>query len=116
MPVTFHSSAHSSQQKRAAADTDSEPREAKKTKRGQKSRGIDQFKDPRVRKVEEPVSIMMRRKTLFHNPFPEDEDEMAAAAWIKPRGLWQFDDSVPQQLAPEHVAYASPLDFFWYQF
>jgi len=52
MPVMFHSSPHSSQQKRAAADTDSEPREAKKTKRGQKSIGIDQFKDPQVRKVE----------------------------------------------------------------
>ena len=32
MPVTFHSSPWSSQQKRAAADTDSEPQEAKKPK------------------------------------------------------------------------------------
>ena len=115
MPVSFHSSSRSSQQKRAAADTDSEPREAKKTKRGQKLRGIDQFKDPRVRKVAEEASITIRRKTLFDNPFPEDVDEMAAAAWIKARGLWKFDDSVPQQPALEHVAYASPLDFLWYQ-
>ena len=52
---------------------------------------------------------------MFDNPFPEDVDEMPAAAWIKVRGLWKFDDSVPQQPALEHVAYASPLDFLWYQ-
>jgi len=115
MPVTFHSSPRSSQQKRAAADTDSEPREAKKTKQGQKSKGIDQFKDPRVRKVAEQAYITIRRKTLFDNPIPEDVDEMAAADWINARGLWKFDDSVPQQPAPEHVAYASSLDFLWYQ-
>jgi len=80
MPVTFHSSPRSSQQKSAAADTDSEPWEAKKTKPGQKSRGIDQFKDPRVRKVVEQASITIRQKTLFDNPFPEDVDEMVAAA------------------------------------
>jgi len=60
--------------------------------------------------------MTMRRKTLFDHPFPEDEDEMAATAWIKPRRLWQFDNSVPQQPAPELMAYASPLDFLWYQF
>ena len=109
--MTFHSSPRSSQQKRAAADADSEAREAKKTKGGQKSRGIDQFKDPRVRKVAEEASVTIRRKTLFDNPFLEDVDEMAAAAWIKARGLWKFDDSVHQQPALEHVAYASPLDF-----
>ena len=115
MPVTIHSSPRSSQQKRAAADTDSKPQEGKKTKRGQMSRGIDQFNNPRVRKVAEEASVTIRRKTLFDNPFPEDVDEMAAAAWIKARGLWKFDDSVPQQPALEHVAYASPLDFLWYQ-
>jgi len=115
MPVSFHSSPRSSQQKRAAADTDSEPREAKKTKRGQKSEGIDQFKEPRVRKGAEEASITIRRRTLFDNPFPEDVDEIAATSWIMARGLWKLDDSVPQQPAPEHVAYASPLDFLWYQ-
>jgi len=111
MPVAFHPSPRSSQQKRAAADTDSKPQEAKKTKRGQKSRGIDQFQDPRVRKVVEEASITIRQKALFDNPFPDDLDEMAAAAWIKARGLSKFDDSVPQQPVLEHVAYASPLDF-----
>jgi hypothetical protein len=77
--------------------------------------GIDQFKDSRVRKVAEEASITIRRKTLFDNPFPEDVDEMAVAAWIKASGLWKFDDSVPQQPALEHLAYVSPLDFLWYQ-
>jgi len=113
--MTFHSSLRDSHQKRAADDTDSEPREAKKPKRGQKSRDLDQFKDPQVRKVVEQASTTIRQKTLFDNPFPEDVDEMAAAAWIKRRGLWKFDDSVPHQPAPEHMAYASPLDFLWYQ-
>jgi len=80
MPVSFHSSPRSSQQKRAAADNDSKPHEVKKTKRGQKSRGIDKFKDPWVTKVAEEGSITIRQKTLFKNPFPEDVDEMAAAA------------------------------------
>jgi hypothetical protein len=53
------------------------------TKQGQNSRGIDQFKDPRVRKVAEEASIMIRWMTLFDNPFPQDVDEMAAAACIK---------------------------------
>ena len=48
MPVTLHSSPQSSQQNRAAADIDSEPGEAKRSKWGQKSRGIDQFNDRRV--------------------------------------------------------------------
>jgi hypothetical protein len=115
MPVTIHSSPRSSKQKRAAAVTDSEPREAKKTKRGQKSRDIDKFKDPRVRKVAEEASISIRRKTLFDYPFPADVHEMVAAACMKARGLWKFDDSIPQQPVLEHVAYASPLDFLWYQ-
>jgi len=115
MPVTFHSSHQRSEQKCAAADTDSEPQEAKKTTRGQKSRGIDQFMDIRVRQVAEQASIMIRRRTLFDNPFLEDVDEMAAALWIKAQGLWKFDDSVPQQLAHKHVADGSPLDFLWYQ-
>jgi len=38
----------------------------------------------------------------------EDVDETAAAPWIKARGFGKFDDSVPQQAALEHVAYASP--------
>jgi len=87
MPVTFHSSPRSSQQKRAASDTDSEHWEAKQTKQGQKSRGIDQFKDPQVGQVAEQASLTIRRKTLFDNPFPEDVDEMAAADWIEACGL-----------------------------
>jgi hypothetical protein len=43
-------------------------------------RGIDQFKDPLVRKVEEEASIMIRQKSVFDNPFPEDADVNAAAA------------------------------------
>src|SRR5882757_9556180 len=38
---------------------------------------------------------------------------LAATDWIMGRRLWKFDDSVPQQLALHHVAYASPLDFLW---
>jgi len=115
MPVTIHSNARSSQQTRAVADTESEAPEAKKTKRRQKSRGINQFKDPRVSKVAEEASITIRQMTLFDNPFPEDVDEMAATAWITARGLWKFDDSVAQQPGLEHVAYTSPLHFLWYQ-
>jgi len=115
MPVTFHSSARPSQQKHSAAVTDSEPGESAKTERGHQSSGIDQFKDPWVRKVAEQASSPIRRKILFDIPCPEDVAEMAANAWIKPRGLWIFDDIVSQKPAPEHVAYASPLDFLWYQ-
>jgi len=114
MPVTFHSGPRSSQQKGVAADTHTEPREAKKTKQGQKLRGIDQVKDPRVRNIAEEASIMFRQQSLFAIPFSEDVDEMVAAAWIKAHGLWEFDDSVPQQPALEHVAYATPLDILWY--
>ena len=74
MPVTSHSSPRSSQQKRAAGDTDSEQQVAKETKRRQKSRGIDQFEDPRIRKLAEQASITIRRKTLFDNSFLEDVD------------------------------------------
>jgi len=74
-------------------------------------RGIDQFKDPQARKVAEEGSITIRRKTLFNNTLPEDVDVMAAAAWTMACGLWTFNDSVPQQLALDHMAYASPLDF-----
>jgi len=111
MPGTFHSSPQSSQEKRAVADTDSEPWEAKKTTGGQKSRGIDQFKDPQVRKVGDRASLTIRQKTLFDNPCPEHVDEMATTAWIKACRLWKFNDNVPQQPVLEHVAYASPLDF-----
>jgi len=52
---------------------------------------------------------------LFNNPFQDNVKEMAAAAYIKARRLWKFDDSVPQQPRLEHVAYASPLDFLLYQ-
>jgi len=83
MPVTFHSSPQSSQEKHAAADTDSEARDAKMSKRGQKSRGIDQFHCPQVPKVVDEASIMIRPKTLFDNPFTQDVYEMAATAWIK---------------------------------
>jgi len=85
------------------------------SQRGQKSRGIDQFKDPRVRQVAEQASIMIRQKTLFDNPILEDVDDMAPTAWINARGLWKFDDSVPQQPVPEHVAYASPVDYLSWQ-
>jgi hypothetical protein len=115
MPVSFHSSPRRSQQKHAAADTDSEPQEAKKTKRGQKTRGIARFNDSLVRKFTEEPSTTIRQKTSFDNPFPEQVDEMAAAGWIKARGLWKIDDSVPQQPVLEYVAYASPLDFLSYQ-
>jgi len=115
MPVTFDSSPRSSHQKRAAADTDSEPREAKETKQGQNLSGINQFKVPRVRQVAEQSSITIRRRTLFDNPFLKDIEEMAAAAWMKAHGWWKFDDNVPQHPAPDLVAYASPLDFLWYQ-
>jgi len=63
----------------------------------------------------EQASIKFRQKTLINNPSLEDVDEIAAAASIKAHGLWEFDDIVPQQLALEHVAYASPLDILWYQ-
>jgi len=69
-----------SEQKCAAAHTDSEPQEAKNTKRGQKSKCIDQSKDIQVKQVAEQASIMIRRKTLFDNPFLEDVDEMPAAS------------------------------------
>jgi len=81
--MTFHSSPRSCQQKHAAAKTDSKSSEAKMTKGGETSRGIDQFRYPWVRKVAEQAFIMIRRQTLFNNPFPEDLDEMAAAVWIK---------------------------------
>jgi len=55
---------------------------------------------------------MIRWMTLFDNPCPEDVDEMAGAAWIKACGLSKFDNSVSKQPALQHVAYASPLDFF----
>jgi hypothetical protein len=115
MPMSFHSSPRSSQQKWAAAITDSEPWEANKTKRGQLSIGINQFTYRQVRKVADKASITIRRKTLFDNPFLEDVDEMAAAAWMMACRLCKFDDSVPQQPALVHVAYAHPLDFLWYQ-
>jgi hypothetical protein len=44
------------------------------------SRGIGQFLDPTVRRVVEQASIMIRWQILFNNPFPEDVEEMAAAA------------------------------------
>lgn len=53
---------------------------------------------------------------MFDNPILEIVDDRVAAAWIKTRGLREFDDSVPQQLALEDVAYASPIDFLSYQF
>jgi len=34
----------------------------------------------------EEASITIRRKTLFDNPFLEDINEMAVAAWIKAHG------------------------------
>jgi hypothetical protein len=80
MPITFHFSPRNSQQKRGVSNIDSKPREAKKTKQGQMSRGIGQFLDPTVRRVVEQASIMIRWQILFNNPFPEDVEEMAAAA------------------------------------
>jgi len=61
----------------------------------------------------EEAFVTIRLKTLFDNLFPENVDKMAATVWIMARGLWEFDDGVPQQLALQHVAYASPLDFLW---
>jgi hypothetical protein len=44
------------------------------------SRGIGESKHPRVRKVAEQASITSRQQSLFNYPYPEDVDDMAAAA------------------------------------
>ncbi|KAF8534346.1 hypothetical protein BDD12DRAFT_809437 [Trichophaea hybrida] len=101
MPVIIHSSSRAA--KRPLADEHPEHPADKRTNSGQKSRGIDQFADSRVRKVVEVASVTIRRKTLFNNPFPEDLDEMAADAWRRARRNWEFDDSVPQYPELEHL-------------
>jgi len=77
--------------------------------------GINNVNDPRVRKLAEEASTMIRRKTLFDNLFPEDLDEMGPATWIQAHRLCKFDDSAPQQPVLDHLTYASSKDFLWYQ-
>jgi hypothetical protein len=104
MPVIFHLSHRSFQQKRAVADPDSETRMAKQSKQGQKSSSIDQFTDVWVRNVAEAATIAIRRKSLFDHNILEDVHALAAAAWVNASRLWKLNDSIPQQPALGHVA------------
>jgi hypothetical protein len=81
----------------------------------QRSSGINQFNNLHVRKVADQSSIMIRLKILFKNYFFDQVDMMAAADMITAPTSWKFYDSVPQQPALEHAAYASYLDFLWYR-